>query len=88
MAPMALALLLLPFATRMRRNGRRMSAMLTMLLLLLCGAAATTALSGCNQKNGYFMQAPQSYPITVTATATPSSGPVMQHNATVTLIVQ
>jgi len=87
LAPLALALLLLPFAGRMRSNGRRMGRMLTV-LLLLAGAAATAALSGCGQHNGYFMQPPQNYTVTVTATATPSSGSVLQHNATVTLQVQ
>ena len=87
-APLALALLLLPFAGRMRRNGRRLGGMLLTVLILLCGAAATEALTSCSNQNGYFMQPPQSYPLTVTATATPSVGSVLQHNAPVTLIVQ
>jgi lipopolysaccharide export LptBFGC system permease protein LptF len=87
LAPLALALMLLPFAGRMRRNGRRLGGMLTV-LLLLCGAAATMALSGCNKQNGYFSQAPQSYPVTVTATTSLGGGSVLQHSAAVTLNVQ
>jgi hypothetical protein len=87
LAPLVLALLLLPFAARIRRNGRRLGGIVTV-LLLLCGAAATAALNGCNQQNGYFMQPQQSYTVTVTATATPSVGSVLQHNTTLTLIVQ
>ncbi len=87
LAPLALALLLLPFASRMRRNGRRLGGLLTV-LILLCGAAAMTALTSCSNQNGYFMQSPQNYSVTATATATPSSGSVLQHNTALTLQVQ
>jgi hypothetical protein len=87
LAPLALALLLLPFAGRMRRNGRRLGGLLTV-LILLCGAAATTALTSCGNQNGYFMQPPQNYPVTVTATVTPSNGGVLQHSTALTLQVQ
>jgi len=69
LAPFSLALLLLPFAGRMRRAGYRMGRLISLLLLLMIGAAAMTALSGCGSTNGYFGQPLTSYTITATATA-------------------
>ncbi len=82
--PLALALLLLPLAgaRRMRRHGRRMRHMFYV-LVLACGALSATLLSGCGSPNGFFAQAPQDYNLTITATA----GSV-QKSATVTLDVQ
>jgi hypothetical protein len=84
MAPLALALLLLPLfgARRMRRNGRRMRNMFYA-LVLACSALSATVLSGCNSPNGFFAQAPKDYNLTITATA----GSV-QKSAAVTLDVQ
>jgi hypothetical protein len=69
LAPVSLALLLLPFAGRMRRAGKRMGRMISLLLLLMIGATAMTALSGCGSTDGYFGQPQKAYSITVTATA-------------------
>jgi hypothetical protein len=75
-----LALLLLPFgmkrSLRRRRNGRML-----LLLLLLAGTAAV--MSGCGSSNGFQLQSPQTYTLTVTAT-----GGTLEHSQTVTLIVQ
>jgi hypothetical protein len=82
--PLALALLLLPLvgARRMRRNGRKMRNMFYA-LVLACSALSATVLSGCGSANGFFSQAPKNYSLTITATA----GSV-QKSATVTLDVQ
>jgi hypothetical protein len=80
---MALALMLLPFATsrRLRRNGRKY---IFALIVLLGGIAATTGLTGCGYNgNGFFGVAPHTYNITITAT----SGTI-QHSVNVTLDVQ
>jgi hypothetical protein len=75
--------LLLPFAGRLRRAGRRMSRTLPWLLAaasLVVGAG----LSGCSSTgSGFFGHPQQTYSVVVTAT----SGSV-SHSTTVTLIVQ
>jgi sugar lactone lactonase YvrE len=81
---LALAVLLLPFAGRMRKTGKRLGRLLPLLLLLVAGLAATAGLSGCTGLNsGYFGQAQTTYTITVTGT----SGTLV-HSTSVTLIVQ
>ena len=80
---MALALLVLPFATsrRIRRSGKRY---LFVMLLLLGSMAAATSLTGCGYNgNGFFGQAPKTYNITITATSAN-----IQHSVNVTLNVQ
>jgi sugar lactone lactonase YvrE len=62
-----LALLLLPFAGRIRRASKRLGRMMTVLVMLAAGLAATM-LSGCIG-NGFLNQPPQTYSLTVTATA-------------------
>ena len=69
LAGISLALLLLPFVGRMRKAGKRFSRMLPILLLLIAGMAAAVGLSGCGSNTGFFGQAQQSYPVTVTATS-------------------
>jgi hypothetical protein len=80
----ALALLLLPVAAskRIRKNSRRLFALL---IVVLGGIAATAGLTGCGSYNGngFFGQAPETYTITITAT----SGTI-QHSVEVTLNVQ
>jgi sugar lactone lactonase YvrE len=66
LAPFTLALLLLPFAAKLRKAGRRFSRMISILLLLAASAAAVAGLSGCGK--GMFGQPQQSYTVVVTAT--------------------
>jgi hypothetical protein len=65
LAPVALAILLLPFAGSLRRRGRSLSR----LALLLGGIAVAAGLIGCGAPNGHSFQPPQSYTVTITATA-------------------
>jgi hypothetical protein len=81
-APLALALLLLFGAGRLRRNGRRLRKMFYV-VVLLAGGAAGALLNGCGSNSGFFAQPPQSYNITITAT----SGN-LQHTASVALNVE
>lgn len=83
----ALALLLLPFAARVRRRTRGMR-LLTLSLVCLAGLAAVGALSGCGSGSGFFGQQPQSYNIVVTGSATGASGWKLQHSTNVTLSVE
>ena len=70
LAPVALALLLLPFAGGARRAGRTLGRAISILLLIVAGIAATAGLSGCGAPgSGFFAQAPQAYTLTVTATS-------------------
>jgi hypothetical protein len=75
-----LALLLLPFGMKRKLREKLRGRMLLLLLLL---AGMTAAVSGCGSNNGFMLQSPGSYTLTVTAT----SG-TLQHSQTVTLIVQ
>ncbi len=79
-APLALALLVLLNASQIRRQGRHWRRMLCVGILAM-GSATATLLSGCG--GGFFGQAPESYTITIAATAGN-----LQHTATVTLNVQ
>ncbi len=79
LAGISLALLLLPFAGKLRKTGRLFSRMLPILLLLIAGMAAAAGLSGC----GGSSSKPQSYNVTVTAT----SG-TLSHTSNVTLTVE
>jgi sugar lactone lactonase YvrE len=81
LAPMALALLLLPFAGKLRRTGKRLGQIVAVFLLLAGGMAATAGISGCG--GGFFGQAQQTYPVTVTVAAG-----ALSHSTTVTLTVQ
>ena len=67
LAPLSLALLLLPFAAPLRKSGKRFSRLLTVLLLLGVGAALA-GLSACGSGAGFFGQAQKTYTVTVTAT--------------------
>jgi len=81
---MAVALLLLPLAGRLRRAGRAFSRMLSLLLLAAAGMTAAAALNGCGGvASGYFGQSPATSSITVTGT----SGS-LNHSASVSLTVE
>jgi len=82
-APVALALILLPFAGRLRRNGKRLGRLLSILLLLSAGMAAVAGISACGSTVGIFAQQPQSYTVNVTGTAG-----ALTHSATATLTVE
>jgi large repetitive protein len=83
LAPFAMALLLLPLvgARRMRKQGRRLNRLF--LFVLLIGGMTAAALTGCGSRNGFFTQAQKSYDVTITAAA----GSLV-HSATVTIQVQ
>jgi hypothetical protein len=76
-------ILLLPFAGRLRRTGRRLGRTIPLLLLLAAGMAGTAGLNGCGSKTGFFAQRQKIYTVLVTAT----SGK-LSHSTTVTLTVE
>jgi hypothetical protein len=83
LAPFSLALLLLPFAGRLRKTGKRFSRLISLLLLLAASAAAVAGVSGCGSNIGFFGQKPQTYTVTVTG----NMG-TLSHSAKVTLTVE
>jgi hypothetical protein len=83
LAPLALALLLLPFSKRMRRTARKLGRLGHIALLLILTGAALVGATGCGAKTGYFAQPQKTYTVTVTGT----SGN-LSHAASVTLTVE
>jgi hypothetical protein len=83
LAPFSLALVILPFAGRMRRAAKRLRHAAFMLLLLIAGMAGMAGLSGCGSPSIFFTQQPQSYPLTVTVSAG-----TLSHSMPVTLVVE
>jgi sugar lactone lactonase YvrE len=81
--PMSAGLFLIPLLRH--RRARAVLARLPGTLLLLIAGVVTLGLSGCGS-GGFFVFAPKTYTITVTATTTGAIS--FQHTATVTLIVQ
>ena len=69
--PILWGVLLLPFAVRMRRAGKRLRGIIFTLLLTAAGLGALSTLSGCASGNGFFGQQQSSYTVTVTATSGP-----------------
>jgi trimeric autotransporter adhesin len=80
---LALGILLLPFARRLRRGAKRLRGRLGVVILLAVGAAASLGLGGCGSGNGFFGQAPETYTITATVTAG-----AVSHSTDLTLNVQ
>jgi len=83
LAPFALALLLLPFAGRMRRSRKLLGRAVAVMLLLIAGMGAMAGLTGCGYSSGYFGQPQKSYTVTVTGT----SG-TLSHSTAVTLTIE
>jgi hypothetical protein len=76
-APFMLALLLLPFAGRMLRAGKRLGRTISVLLLLAASMVAVAGLNGCD------IHRSKSYTVTITA-----AGGGQSASSAVTLIVQ
>jgi len=76
-APLALAVLLLPLAGHLRKAGKRMTKMLALALLAIAGITATVTLSGCGAN------AAAVYQIQVTGT----SGSLV-HSTTFDIVVE
>jgi len=87
--PVSSALLLLPLMGNKRLRARlsRMPRTIFTVLILLLSGSALIGLTGCGS-GGFSPRNPQSYNITVTATATSTVGTTLQRATTVTLIVQ
>jgi hypothetical protein len=83
LAPFSLALVLLPFAGRLRRSGKRLGRLISVLLLLAVGIAAVSGISACGTGNGFFAQQEKTYTVTITGT----SG-ALSHSSTITLTVE
>jgi sugar lactone lactonase YvrE len=82
--PVLWCVLLLPFAGRLRRAGKRMRRTLSVLLLAAAALAVGAGVSGCGSTNsGFFGHPQQAYSVVITAT----SGSI-SHSTTVALIVQ
>ena len=82
-----LALLLLPFSSRLRRTlrGWKLGVLIVVLGLSL---AVVGGLTGCGTGTGYFGQNAQTYSVTITGTASGPNGTTLQHSSTVVLTVQ
>jgi hypothetical protein len=80
---MAFALMLLPFAGRLRALRRRLAGTISLLLLAVAGLGAMAALSGCGATSGLFADQAKTYTVTVTAT----SG-TLSHATSLTLTVK
>jgi hypothetical protein len=82
--PIAWCVLLLPFARRLRRAGKRMSRTWSGLLLAAVALAVGAGVTGCGStSSGFFGHPQQTYSVVITAT----SGSI-SHSTTVALIVQ
>jgi subtilase family serine protease len=82
LAPLSIALLLIPFAGRLRRKVKRHLRLASVLLFSIAVWAAMAGLNGCASLSGFSAQSPQTYTVIVTAT----SG-TLSHSTSVTLTV-
>jgi hypothetical protein len=80
--PVLWGVLLLPFASRLRRTGKRVRRAISMMLLLAASLAVVTALGGCGGGSSSNSSQSSDYTITVNATAGAVSS-----STTLTLIV-
>ena len=85
MAPFALGLLLLPFASRLRNAGKRLGRAVSTLLLLAAAMIAVTGFSGCGSTNN--IMGPTQQTQTYTVTVIGNSGTLSESTA-FTLIVE
>ena len=83
LAPFSLALVLLPFAFRLRRAGKRLRNTICVLAMLTAGLAAVAGISSCGSGTGYFAQQQKTYTVTVTGSAG-----TLSHSANLTLTVE
>ena len=83
LAAFSLALMLLPFAGRLRRMGRRLGRMISIPMLIIASMAALAGITAC----GSASSAPAAQTSTYTVTITATSGAYSQ-SATVVLLVQ
>jgi hypothetical protein len=67
--PLALALIVLPFAGRLRRVSQRLKGVAIVLLVGLSGVALIGGLTGCGGGGGSNKSSPQNYTLTITATS-------------------
>jgi hypothetical protein len=81
--PMALGLILLPFAGMLRRASRRLNRMVCLLMLGVAGLSLAAVLTACGGSSSSQSQPPQDYTLTVTGSAGSLS-----NTFTVTLIVE
>lgn len=81
---MAFVLLFVPFA----HGRRRKMSPLLLVLVGFVGLLTMGAISGCGTNSGFFGQPQHSYTIKVIGTATGANGTTLQHETSVTLIVQ
>lgn len=84
---LALALLLLPFSSTLRRRAKHLGP-LAMLAVVAGGGFALTLLTGCGQSSGFFGQPQKTYTIQIVGTAQGSNGATLQHVASVKLTVE
>jgi hypothetical protein len=80
---LALGLLLLPMSRRVRGKLRQP---LALCVVLISSLAALGALMGCGTGSGFFGQSARSYAVQVVGTV--SGDTVLQHFATVTLVLE
>jgi hypothetical protein len=87
--PISAAICLLPLlrGRRIRSKLAKVPRTFFSVLLVLLGSAAILGLTGCGS-GGFFALSPETYTITVTATAASEANTTLQHTTTVTLIVQ